>query len=47
MKKAVTFLNVFFPFWGLYLYRPYQPITPKRVLVVFELLKDILRKEMA
>lgn len=28
--------------WGLYLYRPYQPITPKRVLVVFEILEGIL-----
>ena len=33
--------------WGLYLYRPYQPITPKRVLVVFELLEEILKGEMS
>jgi len=31
--------------WSYYLYRPYQAITPKRVLVVFELLTQILRKE--
>lgn len=31
---------------ALYLYRPYQPITPKRVLMVFELLEKILA-EMA
>lgn len=31
--------------WGIYLYRPYQVITPKRVLVVFELLEKILMGE--
>ncbi|MGX3048228.1 LysR family transcriptional regulator [Ursidibacter arcticus] len=41
-------LNVLFPHlprqtWKMYLYRPYNPITPKRVLVVFDLLTQILR----
>lgn len=31
--------------WGIYLYRPYQVMTPKRVLVVFELLEKILMGE--
>ncbi|WP_208606157.1 hypothetical protein [Rodentibacter trehalosifermentans] len=30
------------PYWGQYLYRPYQPVTPKRVQIVFELLENIL-----
>lgn len=29
--------------WSIYLYRPYQAITPKRVSLVFELLEGILR----
>lgn len=28
--------------WTYYLYRPYQTITPKRVLLVFALLEKIL-----
>lgn len=31
--------------WSFYLYRPYQTITPKRVLRVFDILTDILRKQ--
>ena len=30
--------------WQLYLYRPYQTITPKRVMKVFEVLEGVLRK---
>ena len=30
--------------WQLYLYRPYQIPTPKRVLKVFELLTGLLQK---
>ena len=30
------------PIWGIYLYRPYQPMTPRRVLLVFRLLEEIL-----
>ncbi|OOF66785.1 LysR family transcriptional regulator [Rodentibacter sp. Ppn85] len=30
--------------WGLYLYRPYQPITPRRVQLVFEILEQILMR---
>ncbi|WP_018651080.1 LysR family transcriptional regulator [Actinobacillus capsulatus] len=30
--------------WQLYLYRPYQTTTPKRVLKVFEILEGVLRK---
>ncbi len=30
--------------WQLYLYRPYQTMTPKRVTIVFEILAGILRK---
>lgn len=29
--------------WQLYLYRPYQPLTPQRVLFVFDKLSEILR----
>ena len=32
--------------WQLYLYRPYQTITPKRVMKVFELLEGVLRKHL-
>ncbi|MCW9716254.1 LysR family transcriptional regulator [Avibacterium sp. 21-594] len=32
--------------WQLYLYRPYHPLTPKRVRLVFELLEKILRKHL-
>ena len=32
--------------WQLYLYRPYQTITPKRVMKVFEVLEKILRKHL-
>ncbi len=31
--------------WAYYLYRPYQTITPKRVLLVFELLEKILKRD--
>ncbi|MFU2123211.1 LysR family transcriptional regulator [Gallibacterium anatis] len=31
--------------WGIYLYRPYQTITAKRVLLVFEILAKILKAE--
>ena len=30
--------------WQLYLYRPYQTLTPKRVMKVFEVLEGVLRK---
>lgn len=32
--------------WQLYLYRPYQTITPKRVMKVFEVLEGVLRKHL-
>jgi DNA-binding transcriptional LysR family regulator len=32
--------------WQLYLYRPYQTITPKRVMKVFEVLEKVLRKHL-
>ena len=32
--------------WQLYLYRPYQAITPKRVMKVFEVLEGVLRKHL-
>ncbi len=31
--------------WSFYLYRPYQTITPKRVLRVFDILTEILSKQ--
>ncbi|MGX3021199.1 LysR family transcriptional regulator [Ursidibacter sp. B-7004-1] len=31
------------PVWQIYLYRPYQTITPKRVIKVFDLLEGILK----
>ncbi len=31
--------------WAYYLYRPYQTITPQRVLLVFELLEQVLLRE--
>ncbi|MGX2974032.1 LysR family transcriptional regulator [Ursidibacter arcticus] len=31
------------PVWQIYLYRPYQTITPKRVIKVFDLLERILK----
>ncbi|MGX2950726.1 LysR family transcriptional regulator [Ursidibacter sp. B-7004-1] len=31
------------PVWQIYLYRPYQTITPKRVIKVFDLLEEILK----
>ena len=30
--------------WQFYLYRPYQTLTPKRVLVVFDVLEKILKE---
>lgn len=30
--------------WQFYLYRPYQTLTPKRVIVVFECLERILKE---
>lgn len=45
-KLQVVFNDEASHIWGFYLYRPYQPITPKRVLVVFELLEEILMREM-
>lgn len=33
--------------WLLYIYRPYQTITPPRVLKVFEILEGILKKKWA
>lgn len=30
--------------WQFYLYRPYQTLTPKRVIVVFECLERILKQ---
>ena len=32
--------------WQLYLYRPYQTLTPKRVMKVFEVLEGVLRKHL-
>ncbi len=31
--------------WQLFLYRPYETVTPPRVLKVFEILEGILKKE--
>ena len=32
--------------WQIYLYRPYQTVTPLRIVKVFELLKEILSKRL-
>ncbi len=41
------FLDIKQESWQLYLYRPYHPLVPKRVRLVFELLEKILRKYFA
>lgn len=43
-ELQVVFSNEETLIWGIYLYRPYQTITPKRVLLVFELLEKILEE---
>lgn len=35
------------PNWSVYLYRPYQTITPKRVQIVFEILERILNNSLS
>lgn len=44
-ELEIVFPNPEIQIWGIYLYRPYQTITPKRVLLVFDLLEKILRSE--
>ena len=41
-ELIVVFDNHETEIWSFYLYRPYQTITPKRVLLVYELLEKIL-----
>ncbi|AAU38037.1 unknown [[Mannheimia] succiniciproducens MBEL55E] len=42
-ELEIVFPNLESQMWGIYLYRPYQTITPKRVLVVFEILERLLK----
>ncbi|MDG2959695.1 LysR family transcriptional regulator [Bisgaard Taxon 10/6] len=45
-ELQIVFENNENEIFSLYLYRPYQAITPKRVQVVFELLERILKKDL-
>lgn len=41
-ELQTVFTNETTRIWSIYLYRPYQAITPKRVLLVYKLLEQIL-----
>lgn len=43
-ELQIVLPNLILPTWQVYLYRPYQVSPPKRVLVVFDLLYQILRE---
>lgn len=45
-ELVIVFENHEIEIWSFYLYRPYQTITPKRVLLVYEILEKILTQSI-